>query len=401
MKLTPQQIDFIRQNEQQDIRELAFKLNNRGVGEEESEFVLKQVAGRQTAKNKISSWYGVDSVIYPVHLSMEQASSEITAKYKAELVADGSKSIVDLTGGLGVDFSFLSQRAQLAVYVEQNTELCKLARHNFTELGLQNFEIENKKGEDYLATMPEVDTIYLDPSRRDDSGRKVFRIEDCSPNVAEIKELLLKKAKQVIIKYSPMLDISLAVKSLENVSQVHIVSVENECKELLFLLSESEKETAYCTVNLRNNNPVEKFYFTLQEEQAAEISFAETIGKYLYEPNASILKAGAFKSVASQFGVQKLHINSHLYTSESLIPDFPGRKFEVKDWFVPNKKNKKSFLAKTEKANISVRNFPMSVAQIRKKTGLKEGGDVYLFATTAGNGEKVWVVGETISNRFR
>ncbi len=400
MKLTPQQIDFIRQNEQEDIRELALKLNNKGVEEDECDFILKQIAGRQTAKNKIPSWYGIDSVIYPVHLSMEQASSEITAKYKAALLAEGTQSMVDLTGGLGVDFSFLSQRTEQAVYVEHNAELCEIARHNFTELGVRNFEIINDKGEDYLATMPEVDTIYLDPSRRDNSGRKVFRIEDCSPDVAEIKELLLKKAKQVIIKYSPMLDISLAVKSLENVSQVHIVSVENECKELLFLLSESEKETAYYAVNLRNNNSIEKFHFTLQGEQAAEISFAETIGKYLYEPNASILKAGAFKSVASQFGIQKLHINSHLYTSESLISAFPGRKFEVKDWFVPNKKNTKSFLAKTEKANISVRNFPMSVAQIRKKTGLKEGGELYLFATTVGNGKKVWVVGEAISNRF-
>lgn len=400
MKLTPQQIDFIRQNEQEDIRELALKLNNKGVEEEESEFVLKQIAGRQTAKNKIPSWYGIDSVIYPVHLSMEQASSEITAKYKAALLAEGTQSMVDLTGGLGVDFLFLSQRTEQAVYVEHNAELCEIARHNFTELGLRNFEIINEKGEDYLISMSEVDTIYLDPSRRDNSGRKVFWIEDCSPDAVEIKELLLKKAKQVIIKYSPMLDISLAVKSLENVSQVHIVSVENECKELLFLLSKSEKETAYYAVNLRNNNTVEKFYFTPQEEQAAEISFAETIGKYLYEPNTSILKAGAFKSVASQFGVQKLHINSHLYTSENLIHDFPGRKFEVKDWFVPNKKNIKSLLAKTEKANISVRNFPMSVAQIRKKTGLKEGGELYLFATTVGNGKKVWVVGEAISNRF-
>lgn len=400
MKLTPQQIDFIRQNEQEDIRELALKLNNKGFGEEESEFILKQIAGRQTAKNKIPSWYGIDSVIYPVHLSMEQASSETTAKYKAELIAEGSQSMVDLTGGLGVDFSFLSQRAEQAVYVEQNTELCEIARHNFTELGLQRFKIVNNKGENYLTSMPEVDLIYLDPSRRDDSGHKVFRIEDCLPNVAKIKNSLLKKAKRVIIKYSPMLDISLAVKTLENVSEVHIVSVDNECKELLFLLSKPERQTSYCAVNLRNNNDIEKFHFTLQEEQTAEISFALSIGKYLYEPNASILKAGAFKSVASQFGLQKLHVNSHLYTSENLVHDFPGRKFEVRNWFVPNKKNIKSFLAETEKANISVRNFPMSVAQIRKKTGLEEGGELYIFATTVGDDDKVWVVGEAISNRF-
>ena len=394
MKLTQQQIDFIRLHEREDVRELALKLDKEKYRELDVELVLKQISGRQTAKVKIPSWFVNDDILYPVHLSLEQASSEATANYKASLIPDGNKTFVDLTGGMGVDFAFLSQRFAKSVYVEQNWELCDIAGHNFEVLGLQNVAIENSTSETFLEKMPAVDVIYLDPARRDDSGRKVIRIEDCSPNVSEIQDLLLAKAKKVLLKFSPMLDISLAIKSLKNVSEIHIVSVENECKELLFLLSLNADDTIYTAVNLNKNNSTEKFYFTSNEEQNTEISFTDTIGKYLYEPNASILKAGAFKSVAKQFNLQKLHVNSHLYTSDNLIPDFPGRIFEVKDWFTPNKKNIKTFVYNTKKANISVRNFPMSVVEIRQKTGLKEGGEVYLFGTTMADGEKVWVIAQ-------
>jgi len=297
---------------------------------------------------------------------------------------------------MGVDFAFLSQRFAHSVYVEQNRELCDIAEHNFEVLGLQNVAIENSTNETFLEKMSAVDVIYLDPSRRDDTGKKVVRIEDCSPDVSEIQDLLLAKAKMVLIKFSPMLDISLAIKNLKKVSEVHVISVENECKELLFLLYSEKEYISYITVNLNKNNDIEKFYFTFEEEQNAEISFATTIEKYLYEPNTSILKAGAFKSVARQFNIKKLHVNSHLYTSDNLISDFPGRTFAVKDWFVPNKKNLNSFVSETKKANISVRNFPLSVAEIRKKTGLREGGDVYLFATTLSNKKKICVVGEKV-----
>ena len=394
MKLTQQQEDFIRQHEDNDIRELALKLDKDKYRELDVDLLLKQISGRKTAKDKLPSWYNHDEIIYPVHLSIEQASSEATANYKASLIPDGNSTFADLTGGMGVDFAFLSQRFAQSVYVEQNRELCETAGHNFEVLGLQNVATENSTSEAYLEKMLAVDVIYLDPSRRDDTGKKVVRIEDCSPDVTKIQDLLLAKAKIVLIKFSPMLDISLAIKSLKNVSEIHVVSVENECKELLFLLSSEKDRTRYIAVNLNKNGKIEKFYFTHEEEQNAEISFAGTIGKYLYEPNASILKAGGFKSVAQQFDIQKLHVNSHLYTSDRLISNFPGRVFEVTTWFIPNKKNIKSFVSETKKANISVRNFPMSVAEIRQKTEIKEGGDVYLFATTVGNGTKVWVVGE-------
>lgn len=396
MKLTQQQKEFIRQNEHKDVRELALKLDKDKYRELDVEFILKQISGRQTAKDKLPTWFANDEIIYPVHLSMEQASSEATAKYKASLIPDGNTPFVDLTGGMGVDFAFLSQRFANSVYVDKNRELCDIAKHNFEVLGLQNVVIENSTSESYLEKISKADVIFLDPSRRDDIGRKVVLIEDCSPNILEIQDLLLKKSKLILAKFSPMLDISLAIKSLKNIKEVHVVSVENECKELLFLLSSKAETTTYITVDLDKNRDIEKFYFTLEEEQSIEISYAKTIEKYLYEPNTSILKAGGFKSVAKQFDIKKLHVSSHLYTSNTLISDFPGRVFEVKNWFTPNKKNIKSFLSETKKANITVRNFPMSVAEIRQKTGLKEGGDVYLFATTLADGEKIWVVGKKL-----
>lgn len=392
MKPTQQQKDFIRQNEQENIRELALKLDKDKYRELDVEFVLKQISGRQTAKHKIPAWYAADEIVYPIHISLEQASSEATARYKAALVADESKTFVDLTGGMGVDFAFLSRRFEQSVYVEQNVELCEIAGHNFKVLGLKNVAVKNEESEAFLKNMPPVDVIYLDPSRRDNVGKKVVGIEDCTPNVLEIQEQLLQKSRWAMVKFSPMLDISLAVKKLKNVREVHIVSVENETKELLFILSSCEKSTNYIAVNLNKNEEIEKFCFTTEEEQNAQISLSAIIGKYLYEPNASVLKAGAFKSVASRFNIQKLHKNSHLYTSDTLIKDFPGRIFNVQDCFSPNKKNIKNLLAETEKANISVRNFPMSVAEIRQKTGLKEGGEVYLFATTVADEKKVWIV---------
>jgi len=205
--------------------------------------------------------------------------------------------------------------------------------------------------------------------------------------------LLLEKAGQVMVKYSPMLDISLALKTLGNVREVHVVSVDNECKELLFLLSKTAGDAPqYVAVNLKRSGEKDRFSFTMAQEQQAEITFADAPGRYLYEPNASILKAGAFKSVAQSYSLQKLHINSHLYTSNVLVADFPGRIFEIETFFVPKKQNSKSFTMETKKANIAVRNFPMTVAEIRRKTGLADGGDLYLFATTLSDERKVWIV---------
>jgi 16S rRNA G966 N2-methylase RsmD len=338
-------------------------------------------------------WYAEAGIFYPLHLALEQASSELTARYKASLVRDGNGTFADLTGGMGVDFSFLSPHFREAVYVERNEDLCRIAAHNFRLLGLKNVTLHCADAESFLRETVPLDFIYLDPSRRDNAGRKVFRIEDCSPDLSEIKPLLLEKSGTAMVKYSPMLDISLALKSLDCVSAVHVVSVDNECKELLFLLSKTAvNEPLFVAVNLKRSGREERFTFTPEQEQKAVFPFAGEPGRYLYEPNASILKAGAFKSVAQAYNLQKLHINSHLYTSDERVADFPGRVFEVESFFLPNKQNLKTFLQCTKKANITVRNYPAPVAGIRHKTGLKDGGDVYLFATTLAGERKVWIV---------
>lgn len=424
MQLSLSQKEFIRIHGERDVRELALRFSG-----EDMPLLLSQIAGRQVAKVKIPSWYEREEILYPVHLSLEQASSELTARYKASLVAvimgissdaltdtslDASDSatsdtvcdtvcdtacdiahgrFADLTGGVGVDFSFLASLFGEADYVEQNSELCDIAMHNFGVLQLRHARVHCDNAEHFLERARAYNLIFLDPARRDDTGRKVVRIEDCTPDITLMKKLLQKKAEQVMVKYSPMLDIALAVKTLGNVREVHIVSLENECKELLFLLSKVATEAPrYVAVNLKRSGEMERFAFTMEQEQQTKIAFTNSPGRYLYEPNASILKAGAFKGVAQAFNLTKLHTNSHLYTSNEWVADFPGRSFEVTSFFVPNKQQIKEFTKGTKKANIAVRNFPMTVAEIRRKTGLAEGGDSYLFATTLSDERKVYIV---------
>lgn len=391
MRLTPEQKQFIRNYENDVVSDVALRFSG-----EDIPFLLVQIAGRQVAKRKIPSWYANDEIVYPSHLSLEQASSEDTALYKSSIISQGKNRFVDLTGGLGVDFSFFASNFTDAVYVEQNPELCILAEHNFRELGLKNFTVINVAAEDALKEISDVDVIYLDPSRRDGVGRKVFYIEDCSPDITKLQEQLLAKSDTIIIKYSPMLDISLAVKTLQNVREVHVVSVENECKELLFLLSKNRGECVFHTINMKKSGETETFSFRQEEELQSEPIYTTELERYLYEPNASILKAGAFNTIATSFSIKKLHKNSHLYTSCEPVSNFPGRIFKVRQVFAPNKNNIRQFVSKTQKANISVRNFPMSVAEIRRQSGLKDGGDVYIFATTLVDGQKVWAVCEKV-----
>ena len=391
MNLSSQQKQFIHLHENENVRDLALRFSRKDLP-----FLLAQIKGRQMAKHKIPSWHKNDHLLYPTTLSVEQSSSEITAQYKSSLFPKGKRRFADISGGWGVDFYFLSQLFEEAVYVEQNEELCAIAQHNFNALGLKNVTIKNEKSDDFLQQTPTFDVIFADPARRSNTGQKVFKIEDCSPDISQLKTALLEKSNCVMIKYSPMLDISLAVKTLENVREVHIVSVDNECKELLFLLyastlADQNRELIYHTINLKKNSKTESFSFQPIAERQLEIEFASQLDTYLYEPNASILKAGGFNSVSSAFSVKKLHKSSHLYTSNALTPKFPGRVFKIQNQFAPNKKNIRDFLSETKKANIAVRNFPMSVDEIRRKTGLKEGGNVYLFATTLQSEEKVWI----------
>ena len=390
MQLSSKQKQFIIDHEHENVSTLA--LQDSLFIDEDKLFLLTQISGRQIAKNKIPILYNNENIIYPVHLSLEQSSSELTARFKASLFPDKKEIFVDLTGGFGIDFMFLSTNFFNSVYVETDQRLCDIAEYNFHQLGLNNVSIIHSNAESYIRETNKVDLLFLDPSRRNSDGRKVFRIEDCSPNLAEIAEILVEKADKVLIKYSPMLDISLALKTLLNVVHVYVVSVENECKELLFLMSKEKSELEYHTVNLKKNGDNETFLFSPEDEQNCKIEFTSQLGNYLYEPNASILKAGGFTIIADRYGVKKLHRNSHLYTSEEMISSFPGRKFKIENVISPNKRHLQTILAETKKANIAVRNFPMSVEEIRKKTRLKEGGDIYLFATTLVDEKKVWII---------
>lgn len=350
---------------------------------------ITQIAGRQVAAEKIPSWKEIADIWYPRHLSMEQCSSELTARYKAGLTQ--GKSLTDLTGGFGIDCVFLAAGFSTVTYVERQSELCEIATHNFPVLGLSHIQVKNEDAATYLETMSPVDCIFLDPARRNEHGGKIIAIKDCEPNVSELEELLLSKAKRVMIKLSPMLDLSLALKELRHTQEVHIISVNNECKELLLILGqELTAEIPIHCVNLSSKNE-SCFIFTREQERDCECAYTDRIGSYLFEPNASILKAGAFQSIAFAYGVKKLHPNSHLYTSDEPVNHFPGRTFHVTGQCTFNKNEIKRVLGELKKANITVRNFPASVAELRKRTKLADGGSIYLFATTLNNEQRLLI----------
>jgi 16S rRNA G966 N2-methylase RsmD len=381
---------FIRIHRLADVRKLALQTGTMATSDIDIRYALQQIEGRQFIENKIPTWFLIDDIVYPAHLSLEQCSSEMTARYKADLLS--GNFFVDLTGGFGIDFAFISQKFKAACYIEKQEELCKIAAHNFPILDLNTAKIENTNAVEYLKQMPAIDAIFIDPGRRSDSGKKTVAIENCEPDLSLIQDLLLEKAENVLIKLSPMLDISQALSVLKNVAEVHVVSLENECKELLFLLKRNvtgEPKITCVNLNKKNNQPEIAFYQS--QERESHIEYTSQIERYIYEPNASILKAGYYKGLALSYPIRKLHPDSHLYTSEKMVSDFPGRIFQVEAYSSFNKKDLKNFLSNINKANIAVRNFPLSVAELRKKWKIKEGSKVYLFATTLANGKHVLV----------
>ena len=397
MQISPETQLFIREHSSDDVRVLA--LQAKKYPDIDMPTAITQIAGRKVAAEKIPSWWEIEKIWYPKHLSLEQCSSEITARYKARLLQ--GDSLTDLTGGFGIDCSFLATGFKSATYVERQEELCEIAAHNFPVLNLNHINIKNEDGVTYLQAMSPVDCLFLDPARRNEHGGKTVAISDCEPNVAELEELLLQKANRVMIKLSPMLDLSLALKELKQTQEVHILSVNNECKELLILLGQtSPAEISIHCVNLftKGTQKEQHFVFTREQEQCSECTYTDSLETYLYEPNASLLKAGAFRSIAAAYPVRKLHPNSHLYTSDILVAGFPGRSFRVEKVLPFSNKVCKSITQEIPQANITVRNFPMSVDDLRKKTKIQEGGDVYLFATTLSDGGKVLMVCRKVSN---
>lgn len=380
-------IRFVEEHEQDDIHTLVLK--SAQYPHLDIPIAIRQIVGRRIAKEKIPSWYNCQEIIYPRHLSLEQSSSEATALYKASLVK--GTAMTDLTGGLGIDFSFLATKFHESTYVEQQEELVEIAENNLKSIGLKNIIIKHEDAINHLQNMTPVDLIYIDPARRDTEGRKTVKIEDCTPNILDIEALLENKSNETMIKLSPMLDISLALKSLTNISDIHIISYNNECKELLFIRKKETCKTNYHCVNIKKNR-TDIFSFYKEQEERATISYNAKVDKYLYEPNTSIIKAGAYKYISVHYGIEKLHPNSHLYTSEGYIPNFQGRSFVIERISSLNKKDLKESLNGIKQANIATRNFPLTVQELRKKIGLKEGGDIYIFATTLANEDKVLLI---------
>ena len=385
---------FLQAHRNDDVRTLALQAK-KYPGIDLAEAVV-QIAGRQMAEKKLPSWAAIDGIRYPRHLSMEQCSSELTARYKASLVE--GDSLADLTAGLGVDCSFLARRFRQVDYVERQEALCRLAERNFPLLGLPDVQIHCDDGTEYLRRMDPVDCLFLDPARRDAHGGKTVRIADCEPDVRALEPLLVEKGKTVMVKLSPMLDLSTALKELHHVAAVHCVAVHNECKELIILLKKeadnvslsAEQEVIIHCEQMVDNFLSQHFSYSLSEERAAACPLTAQVGTYLYEPGAALLKTGPFRLLGQRYGLRKLHANSHLYTSDTFV-DFPGRRFRVTGVAGFGKKELKTLLEGIGQANLTVRNFPATVAELRKKLKLKEGGEVYLFATTLADGAKVLV----------
>ena len=382
--------EFIRQHRKDDIRQLAL----RGTKDPEVDlaFALQQIDGHRRALEKLPSWAAVEGIVWPTHLSMEQCSSEQTARYKAEVAGRG-RLFVDLTSGFGVDTAFIAKGFQRAVCVELQPELCAISSENFQLLGLHQIEVVNGNGVDYLHKMALADLIFIDPARRDEHGGRTYSIADCTPNVLDFIDELLMKAQRVMIKLSPMLDWRKAVEDLgkEHVLAVHIVSVNNECKELLVLVEGGgrsvEGECSVHCVNLLSDDSVERFDFDAQAPSSIKTShFLTSLPfHFLYEPNASVMKAGRFDLLAERYGVMTLHQNSHLFVSDKEVTDFPGRRFVIERVTSMNKRELKESLVGVKQANIAVRNFPQTVADLRKRLKLQDGGDTYIFATTIEN----------------
>lgn len=431
--------EFVAMHRNEDVRELALKAKR--VEGLDLPLALDQIVGWQIARKKLPQWASCEGIVYPPHISMEQCSSQFTAQYKSEIaqtllapaatvrarvsdsgesdnqttksepqLSDSAESVmqtaksafqlsdspesdtlvakramVDLTGGFGVDFSYLARGFSQATYVERQRHLCDLAEHNMAALGLDQARIVCGDGVEYLRQMGPVDFIYLDPARRDEHGSRTYAIEDCTPNVFELRDLLLAKSQYTLVKLSPMLDWRKAVADFDGaVREVHIVATGNECKELLLVLGQQvhEEPSAPCVFCVNDNQRID--YDSASYTQGLRIGGKPLpeAKNYLYEPNASIMKAGCFDLVEERFGVTQVGPSSHLFVSATPVADFPGRGFAIEAIGGMNKKDIKRLLNGTKQANIAVRNFPLTAPQLRKKLKLADGGPVYLFGTT-------------------
>ncbi|UII76170.1 class I SAM-dependent methyltransferase [Flagellimonas sp. HMM57] len=374
--------NFIKNNWNTDIVSVLLqKPIFKGISQKE---LAEQLESKKKCKGKLPTWFDTNTIYFPNKRNIEQTSSELTAHYKSNLIT--GKTLLDVTGGFGVDSYFFSKKIDSVLHCEINKELSEIAAHNFRMLGQNNVQCIAVNGIDYLEKNEQrFDWLYIDPSRRDDTLGKVFKLKDCLPNLPLHLKLFFDRTRQILVKTSPLLDISQSLKELEFVKEIHVVAIDNDVKELLYILEYGfEEEITIKTINLTQDREA-IFSFKLNEEQNIISEYGDP-QHYLYESNSAILKSGGFKSVGKRFGLKKLHQHSHLYTSQKLV-DFPGRRFEIVKVLPYSKKSIKEL--SLNNANITIRNFPISVAEIRKKHKIKDGGDAYLFFTTAMDGKRI------------
>ena len=420
--------EFVKQFRQADPRKLALQASR--YPDVDMPYALNQIQGWQTALRKLPSWAACDGVVYPPHLNMEQCSSEPTARYKqqvarrwAERIPNASRtSMTDLTGGFGVDFSFTSRCFDCATYVERNASLCEVVGANLPRLGIRNAQVKCAEAEAVLEQLEPQAMIFLDPARRDEHGTKTVLIADCTPDVSQLLPSLMQKSQFVMLKLSPMLDWHKAIVDLDGkVREVHIVSADGECKELLLVLAsdgkpevqvfcvdiqsrpdsegqyprsefvysiggEAEPQPTNSTFNIQNSKLPSATNLTLNIEH---LTLNINNSTFLYEPNASVMKAGCFDEIARAFGISAISPNSHLFLSDRETDGFPGRTFAIDAVTTMNKRQLRQTLSGMKQANIAVRNFPLSVAELRKRLKLSDGGDTYIFATTTSEGDHI------------
>ena len=390
--LNTEEIKFINDNIKENTSSLLLKYH--GKEDLNYKFLVQQIAARNRVKKKLPTMCENPQVVFPPSLNLEQSSSEATSQYKRDFVAtliekDGVGA--DLTSGLGIDAIFMSENFKEYHHLEPNRELLDISEANYKALEISNVTTHNTTCEAFLEnnTINDFEFLYLDPCRRDEkSGEKVVLLEDYSPNIIELEDELLNISKRVLVKTSPILDYNDSIRKLKHVVEVHVVSYKNEVKEVLYLLEKKEVEViAFKAVNFTSDNRVDILDFTYDDIKNSEVTYGRP-QRYIYEPNSSIMKALAFNFISQKYKLDKLHPNSHLYTSNEVILEFPGRVFKLQEAVAFNKQNLKGI----KKAHVACRNFPSTVMKIRKKCGIKDGGNTYLFGTTLGDESNVILI---------
>lgn len=393
--LKPEVLAFILEHEHDDSSQLVLK--HKQIGGVPAGTIADQINGRQKAKVKLPSFYKHPKIFYPPGLNLEQSSSETTAKFKADFLSeilpdDLRQTAADVTGGFGIDSYFLSLVFGKVHYVEPNQSLLSIARHNHQELGACNLTYHHATAAQFLESQDTSDLIYIDPSRRL-KDKKVFSLKACEPDITQLQDEIFKLTRFLLVKTSPLLDLLVGIKEINFVKTVLVVAVNNECKEVLFFAERNfNGEPVITAVNITEQS-TDTFAFTFTQEKQVQIETGN-VEQYVYEPNAAILKAGAFKLLTKEFGLKKLHVNTHLYTSSNLYPDFPGRIFNVITLVKPEPKALRAIFTEG-KANVITRNYPLSVDALKKKTGIKDGGDNYLIGCSTGK-EKILIAATRI-----